>query len=149
MNRSSRISVLMLLLVCSFTLSARETVYGEPMPAGEAVAIGEALSAPLSYEGRSTKFFGRITEVCQKKGCWAILTDPSQTQTVRVKFKNHDDGLPFDASGPAVVYGELKQVEVGKRLAEHFAEDAGKDPDTAVATVERQITATSVTLIEQ
>ena len=135
-----------MLFVCSFPLVAMDTTYGEPMPAGEAVAIGEVLSAPAGYEGKSAKFFGQITEVCQKKGCWAILTDQSQTRTVRVKFKDHDNGLPFDANGPAVVYGELKQVEVGERLAKHFAEDAGKNPNQASAGLETQIIAISVQL---
>jgi len=128
-------------------LVAEARVYGDSMPVGDAHSIEAALVDPQSFGGRLAKFHGRITEVCQKKGCWAILTDG--TTAVRVKFEDHDNALPFAAEGSAVVYGRWQTKQISEKLAKHYAMDAGADSQSARAGMEYQILARSIQLLDE
>jgi len=120
------------------------SVYGAQMPAGEATIIGTALGDVDTYAGKAQKFSGRITKVCQKKGCWMVLADGESH--ARVMFGRDDFFIPKDSSGEAVVYGTLSAKVMSAATAKHLAEDEGKDPSEAVETREFQIIATSVML---
>ena len=52
--------------------------------------------------------------------------------------------VPKDSTGEAIVFGEIKQVEMKPAMAKHLAEDAGKP--VLVASNEIQINASSVTI---
>ena len=119
-------------------------VYGAQMPAGDAVTIGAALSDMDRYAGKAQKFSGRVTKVCQKKGCWMVLAD-GETHA-RVMFGKDDFFIPKDSSGDAVVFGTLSAKEMSEATAKHLAEDEGKDVSKAIETREYQIIATSVML---
>lgn len=102
-------------------------VYGELMPAaGTATPVAQVLANPEQYTGQPMKFSGRIGQVCQKKGCWMMLTDGEQG--VRVKFGDHAFFIPMDSQGEALVYGTLEVKTIDEKMAKHLAEDAGQDP---------------------
>lgn len=120
-------------------------VYGVAMPDGAAIPIGSALAAVSEHAGKPGKFEGRITKVCQTKGCWLVLAEGELH--ARVKFGNHNFYIPKDASGNAVVYGTLEVKTLAEDVAKHLAEDAGQDPATVSGEQqEYRITATSVML---
>ena len=114
--------------------------YGADMPKGKAVDIAKASQNVEAYAGKPAKFKGRITQVCQKEGCWLMIE--SNAQAARIKTKDHAFVIPKDSKGEAIVFGELKRVELKPEAAKHLAEDAGQS--TPVATNELQITATSI-----
>ena len=60
------------------------TAYGEAFADGAAVPVSEAIAAFDSHEGSPGIFTGRITEVCQMKGCWMVLEH--EGQSARVMF---------------------------------------------------------------
>ena len=116
--------------------------YGADMPKGKAVDIAAASENPNAYADKSAKFKGRITQVCQKEGCWLIIE--SNAQAARIKTKDHAFVIPKDSKGEAIVFGELKRVELKPEAAKHLAEDAGlAEP---VASSELQIIATSISI---
>ncbi len=115
--------------------------YGEPMPEGDVVAIAEAAANPGAYEGKPAKFSGRITEVCQKKGCWVALEQDGHG--ARVMAKDHGFEVPRDASGPAVAYGVLQVEPISEEHARHLVEDDGAK---APAERELRIVATAISL---
>lgn len=129
-------------LTLALSTPALATDYGTPMPAGDAVDLAVALAAPDAHDDAPGKFSGRIVEVCQKEGCWVMLE--SNGQVARVKAKDHGFTVPKDASGPAVVYGTLSQVELSEAQAKHLAEDAGRKG--AVEPREFRIEATSIAI---
>lgn len=134
-------------LLCSFAalafaVPALAADFGAPMPEGEAVDIATALAAVDAHDDAPAKFSGRIVEVCQKKGCWVMLE--SDGKVARVMAKDHGFAVPKDASGPAVVYGTLSRIELSRKQAAHFAEDAGREG--AVAAQEYRIEATSIAI---
>lgn len=121
-------------------------VYGAQMPAGDATAIGQVLGQVDKYAGTPQKFSGRVTKVCQKKGCWMVLADGEQS--ARVMFGEDDFFIPIDTSGDAVVYGTLTAKTMSESMAKHLAKDEGKNPDDIKGDVQEvQITATSVMLV--
>lgn len=124
--------------------TASAAVFGDPMPEGVAQPIGAAIAAGIEADAPARKFSGRVTEVCQAKGCWVMLEDDGRV--ARVMMKDHDIGLPRDARGPAVVHGVLTEKLLDEKTARHLAEDAGRSEP--VATREYRIVATSVELLD-
>ncbi len=131
-------------LAAALALSASQgfaATYGAPMPEGDATPVAALFpSYAPSHTGHSMKFSGRITQVCQAKGCWVML-DAGGTG-VRVKT-GHEFFLPKDASGTAIVYGELMPVELSAEQAEHYNAESGGGIE---AGREWQILATSIVI---
>ena len=74
------------------------------------------------YEGSSVVVETRVSQVCQKKGCFFIAQDGDTT--VRVAFKDYGFFVPTDISGRRVtLVGELKRVELSEEQAAHLEED--------------------------
>ncbi len=117
--------------------------YGEPMPAGETTAIAVAAADPAAHAGKPARFSGRITEVCQKKGCWVVLEQDGQS--ARVMAKDHGFAVPKDASGQAIAYGVLEVEPITAEHARHLVEDDGATPP---AESELRIVATAIQIID-
>ncbi len=120
-------------------------VYGEPMPLGKPLAVGAAIDQVDQWQARPGKFAGRITSVCQNRGCWLVLADGEHH--VRVA-SGHRFFLPKDTTGTAVVHGRLSQRTLSEDFARHLAEDAGQDPaGISGEQVEYRIDAVSVEIL--
>lgn len=121
--------------------TAAGNVYGAALPvsAPPAVSLDEAFAKPDALIGKAGAFSGRITEVCQKMGCWMVLST-SNGEFARVIMRDHAFGVPKDASGEAVVYGTLNEKTLTEAEAEHLKQDGANVPTTR----ELQIDATSV-----
>lgn len=98
--------------------------YGSAFEDGPAVPVSEAIARFDANAGAPRRFSGRITEVCQAKGCWLMLEDDGQV--ARVMFGNHHFFIPKDSSGSAVVHGVLERKELTTGQVEHFSSDSGK-----------------------
>ncbi len=118
--------------------------YGETMPKGNAIDISMASKNRDTYFNKPAKFKGRITQVCQTEGCWLMIE--SNAQAVRIKTKDHAFVIPKDSKGEAIVFGELKRVELKSEVAKHLAEDAGVAAPEVAATNELQIIASSISI---
>lgn len=123
--------------------NALATSYGEPMPAGEPVAISAAAADPAGHAGGPAKFSGRITQVCQKKGCWVVLED--EGSSARVMAKGHGFEVPRDAAGRAVAYGQLQMEPISEDHSRHLVEDDGAAPP---AERELRIIATAIEILD-
>lgn len=120
-------------------------VYGEQMPLGRPIGIAAAIADAEQWQGKRTKFEGRVTQVCQAKGCWLVLADGDRYARV---FNGHGFYMPKDTTGAAIVYGVFGERTVSEEFARHLAEDAGRDPGGIVdEQVEFRIDATSVELL--
>lgn len=115
--------------LCALLLagSALAANYGEQVPLGKPLPLSAALEQMPSG---NILFSGRVVEVCQNKGCWAMLEDDGRA--VRLMMHQHAFSVPKDYRGPAVVWGVLQEVEVSPSMARHLAEDAGRDEPGAL-----------------
>lgn len=129
-----------LLLLVSAVASAAS--FGDKMPDGVATDIGAAVSAPDAGE-RTGKFVGRITQVCQKEGCWLVIE--SDGKAARVRTKDHAFVVPKDSKGTATVFGVLSPIEMSAKEAKHLSDDAG---GKEVAPREWQIVASAIEIAE-
>ena len=114
----------LLLSVAGLVHAGDAKTYGEPIPSeGAVVPISTAAADVDAHAGEPRRYSGRITEVCQKEGCWMMLEDDGQA--ARVLMRDHAFSVPKDASGQAEVYGVLSVKQLSPEAAEHLAEDAG------------------------
>lgn len=123
--------------------TADGAVYGarlaENLPA--AVSLDSVAAKPEASLGKAGAFSGRITQVCQKQGCWLVLSGESG-EFARVFMHDHAFSVPKDASGEAVVYGTLGEKKLSAEEAAHLKKDGAAAP----AERELQIDATSVVI---
>ena len=139
-----RIAILFSLLICTHAFAAPDSdhheknfaaataveksdagaVYGARLPASmpAAVDLDSAASNVEAHAGKLAAFSGRITEVCQKMGCWVVLTS-EHGQFARVSMHDHAFGVPKDANGPAIVYGTLTRKNLSAEEMEHLKKD--------------------------
>jgi hypothetical protein len=140
-------TLLAAMMACLFGASAwagDSRVYGDAMPDGDALPVSAAVADLERHAGVPGKFAGRITQVCQKMGCWLILEDDGQH--ARVMARDHAYGVPTDSTGRAEVFGVLEVREISQEQAEHFAEDAGQQGEIELR--EYRIVADSIALID-
>lgn len=114
--------------------------YGEAFADGPVVPISTAIAAFDDHAGEPRRYGGRITEVCQAKGCWMMLEDDGRT--ARVMFGDHAFYLPKDTTGTAVVHGVLERRELTPDQVAHLSADSGKG--IAAEPVEYRIVADGV-----
>lgn len=122
------IILLLVAIIATLAITAQEATKGAtfgqaPDPKAKTVWLTKAVAkrtfdAPLSVRAM-------VKEVCQKKGCWMILTDGKSS--VRVTFKDYGFFVPKDLAGHLVVVeGVLSEEVLTEDEARHYAEDAGK-----------------------
>jgi hypothetical protein len=133
-------AVLVLSAAAAFAHAGDVATHGKPMPEGETVPVSAALADFDVHAGTPRRFSGRITEVCQTKGCWMMLEDNGQA--ARVMFGRHDFFIPKDTTGSAVVHGVLERKELTPEQVEHFTGDSASG--SPAAPVEYRIVADGI-----
>ena len=123
-------AVLLALLVAG---AARALPPGDDFGAGITLDAAQTLSRVMAEPTRHTEdpvlVRARISDVCQRKGCWTILRE--EDTTIRVRFADYGFFLPKDVSGrEALVEGRVTIRTMSEREARHFAEEtAGGRPE--------------------
>lgn len=84
--------------------------------------------------GPSVTVEGRVSKVCQKKGCWLAL-DTGDAMPLRVTVPRTDAGdyaftVPTDLTGWATVSGTLEQVTLDAPTQQHLADDGAAPTST-------------------
>jgi hypothetical protein len=99
--------------------------FGAPFAAATPVPLAKAIGASTTG---TVLVSGTVEAVCQKKGCWMVVKDG--TDSARVMMKDHAFAVPIDARGKAVlVEGELTSRTFTEAQAKHLEEDKGGDPN--------------------
>jgi len=123
-------------------------VYGASVEAASARAASEVAAAPSALDGQTVTITGRISSVCQKKGCWLTL-DTGTERPIRVLLPRTDAGyeftVPTTLTGQATVTGTLRTVELDAATQKHLAED-GAAPAHAQ---EVQVVATGLRVVPE
>lgn len=102
-------------------------VFGAPLDAdANPTSLEALLDSPLDYLGTPVRIEAKISQVCQKKGCFMIAT--SGKDAVRISFKDYAFFVPTDTGGKTVTLtGVLVERTLSEEKAAHFREDAGSD----------------------
>lgn len=140
-----RLPILVLALIPVLALAA---IRGEPLPEDiEAMGVAEAVNASGSLDGQSVVIEGRITRVCQKKGCWAVFAEDEHI--IRVMAADHAFAIPADYSGPARAHGVLEREELSAEHVEHLIAEDGADAGLREDPVEIRLIASGVELLAE
>lgn len=124
-------------------------VFGSEFPDdAQYFALGYLIRNSNVFEGQEVATRGNIKQVCQKKGCFFILTDGENE--ARVTFEDYDFFIPTNSAGKEVrLIGTFDVKELSEDKAKHYAEDADEDPDKVEGQqVEHQIEASTVKIFE-
>ncbi len=112
----------------SGTTSADGTHFGEVIDTTGMIPYTDLLAQMAVSDSVQTKVVGKVSGVCQTKGCWMNIVSDSDTSKTEmfVQFKDYGFFMPKDLAGKEVVmlgkaYREVTSVDDLK----HFAEDEG------------------------
>jgi hypothetical protein len=101
--------------------------FGAGLTLDAATPLSVVVAHPERYEGKPVLVRGRITDVCQSKGCWTVITDDAVA--IRIRFKDYGFFLPKDAAGrDALAEGFVKAETLDEKTARHYEAEA-KDGD--------------------
>jgi hypothetical protein len=118
---------------------AKMEFFGDTIAADNAIAVNELEAKFQGKDSLAIKLSGKITDVCQKKGCWMEL-DMGNNKTIRITFKDYAFFVPKDATGKtAVVDGYAYTDTVSVAQLKHYAHDAGKSKAEIEAIKEPEI----------
>jgi hypothetical protein len=117
-----------------------------------AVAESKPLAAVLASGvagipegGTPVKVTGTVGKVCQKKGCWMVITDGEVT--ARVLVADHAFAIPMDGEGKAaIVEGTLEVKELTEANVAHLKQDGDSTIKGGAARQEFFLHATAVEL---
>jgi hypothetical protein len=122
--------------------------YGAGLTLRETTAISDVVRAPEEFAGEPVLLHGRVSDVCQRKGCWLVLRDGGEH--LRVRFADYGFFVPADASGSeAYVEGHVKVEVLSEKSARHYAAESIDGDPAAISGPQREVgfTATGVRLI--
>ena len=129
MKNFNKILIVFSVLLCSKTFAqsnTSETSYGASFERTADVSENWKVLDGLKQDTPvATQLSGRITEVCQAKGCWmnVVLDNGSE---VFVKFKDYGFFVPTDTAGDTVVMqGKVTLEELSVEEQKHYAKDKG------------------------
>lgn len=124
------------------SVAVTEKIFGAAIPADAPVqSLTQAVRTIDPSKGDQV-ISGRVTQVCQKAGCWMILTDGDVFARVMTQYKFE---LPKELKGNAVVLGKIEAFDLDEKESLHMAKDAGV-PASAINTREYRIAAQGVAL---
>ena len=155
MPRFLRRLLLLLPMFCllSFGLWAKDAsvrTFGKPMLIKKTLSLQEALQQPAKYQNQKVLLEGKISDVCQMKGCWLMLSDGERA--IRVKFEGYSFFVPKDSRGKKLrAEGRLIQETLSEDMARHYAaEQSTKSDPSEIKGPQRVVTfeATGVAILD-
>ncbi|MBW2415659.1 MAG: DUF4920 domain-containing protein [Deltaproteobacteria bacterium] len=122
--------------------------FGGALTLDEPTPLADVLSNPERYTEKPVLIHGKLTDVCQRKGCWTVIQDGGAQ--VRVRFKDYGFFLPKDSSGrEAFVEGVAVVETLSEADARHYeSESRHGNPDSIKGPQRRMgFTASGVRLV--
>lgn len=122
--------------------------FGLEFTLDESIAAGTVLTNPDDYVGKTVRVTGKVSDVCQKMGCWMVITDADQH--MRITTKDHKFFVAKDGAGAICdLEGTVVKREANPERTAHYkseqsegapmpeAEEAGKATYEIVASAIR------------
>lgn len=102
-------------------------IFGAPLDTNaRPTSLAALLDNPGDYVDSAVRVDARISQVCQKKGCFMIAT--AGDKAVRISFRDYAFFVPTDTGGKTVTLtGTVIERVISEEQAAHFRQDAGSD----------------------
>lgn len=124
--------------------------FGLEFTLAESVPAANILENPDAYVDQTVRITGKVSDVCQKMGCWMVITDAEQH--MRITTKDHKFFVAKDGAGAKCdLEGVVVKREASPARTEHFKSeqtDGAPLPEgetTGTATYEIVASAISLT----
>ncbi len=113
----------------------------------ESIPAGTVLSNPDSYVGQTIRVTGKVSDVCQKMGCWMVITDADQH--MRITTKDHKFFVAKDGAGATCdLEGVVVKRDANPERTAHYKSeqtDGAPMPDAELAgTATYEIVASAI-----
>lgn len=123
-----------------------ETTYGDALTGAERLSVKALLADASAHVGKTVQVEGHITDVCQKAGCWMVLTE--EDQLLRVTMKDHSFSVDKNGAGAtAICEGTVVEVPADPETVAHYQSEArekGAIPEANTAGSTYQLVASAV-----
>lgn len=108
--------------------------FGMVIDAKKAMTYDQLVPKMTAVDSLPAKVTAKVSQVCQKKGCWMTLVSEKGHPPMRVTFKDYAFFMPKDLSGKRVVVEGFAFIETTSvDVLRHYAEDAGKSKEEIAA----------------
>lgn len=112
--------------------------FGAPIVGSTATSLPALLREPEKFTKTPVVLRGRLTDLCQKKGCWTVLS--ADGEAIRVRFQDYGFFLPPEALGrEAVVEGVAQVRTLSEREARHLEAEAREGDPSRIEGPQREI----------
>lgn len=136
-----KLSILSLLLSSiSLTLIAEPFKVGSPLTLkpSDAIELTKALSQHEELKGKDFLLKGKVSKVCEKKGCWMTVGDDKNT--IRVVFIGYSFFVPEKLEGKTILAeGRISQKKSSVAEQKHYLKDAGEGPQAIKAVTQPKL----------
>ena len=130
MKKALIVAAVIALATISAVASGGGKHYGAPFGDAKMVSLADATAAPGDLAAAPVKIKGKVLDVCQREGCWLVLSDGERQ--MRIHMKDHAFAVPKDIGGKMVVVeGLVEQKTITEAQARHFAEESNGKVDPA------------------
>ena len=103
------------------------THFGTQPTMADSVKLVSFLEAPAQYVGKEVLVEGNVVDVCQKAGCWMVMSDGRRQ--LRVTMKDHGFSVAKDGAGSwARVQGLVQEIPLDPETTAHFEGESAR-PD--------------------
>jgi Domain of unknown function (DUF4920) len=124
--------------------AAAGTAYGAGVKLAASTPIADILRDPKAFAGKTVRVEGRVSDVCEKRGCWMEVASEAAGEKIRFKVNDGEIVFPLEAKGQyalaegVVAVNELT-LEASRDYAKYQAEEAGRAFDPASVTAPTRI----------
>ena len=134
----------------SLTALAEGQKFGGQVGNTPVTSLSEVTTNFDQYEGKTLVVEAVPKKVCEKKGCWMVISDGKQE--IRTLFKDYGFFVPKDIVGKKVkMQGMMEKKMIGAPTIRHFMKDAGASREeinkVKKGKVQYQFTADAVEII--
>lgn len=116
----------------------KSNFFGEEIDRENATDAIRFIADNQDKDSINIKISGKISSVCQMKGCW--MTMNVGDEELRITFKDYGFFVPKNSSGnEAIIEGVLHKKLVDVKMLKHYAADAGKSEEEIEAITEPKL----------
>jgi Domain of unknown function (DUF4920) len=143
MMRTHQLAAIALCVTMAGVTVLASDKYGKGVSLETATPIGQLLSRPVEFAGKTVRVEGVVTEVCTAMGCWMALAPEGQENASTVLVQVEHDGVivfPLTAKGhKASAQGVVEKIEGGEareaaaELAQAQGTSAAQAPQWRIA----------------
>jgi hypothetical protein len=93
--------------------------FGGEFTVETAIPAATVLTNPDAYVDQTVRITGKVSDVCQKMGCWMVITDADKH--MRITTKDHKFFVAKDGAGATCdLEGTVVKQEANPERTEHF-----------------------------